>query len=175
MWYTYNAVSYSLRGDLILKKLTVNIYRYVKYLAIGLVLAGYPGYVLYQYFFVPDYIRDGSVLAASGWLIVGVAVIFVVGSLFVLYGVLSLIVNRAEFDEDEIRYRTLFKNYVISCREILHVTERRQTVQKTGVSGLFSTTKSEYRLVTKTRNYDMNSFEFWGLDKEIQKVKEMVK
>lgn len=154
-----------------MKRLTVNIYRYGKYLAIGLVLAAYPGYVLYQHWFFPSHTRPESP-ATFNWSIAGMAVIFIVGFLLALFGLLSLLVNKAIFSPNEIRYRTLFKNYTIPCCDILHVSTQRHTVQKTTLPALLNTTKSNYRLITKSRNYSLSSFEFWGLDKEIQKIRE---
>lgn len=155
-----------------MKRLTVNIYRYGKFAATGLVLAFYPGYTLFQHFFISDHAGSDPIRTNQTWAVAGLSVIFVAGVLLLSFGLLSLVVSKAVFGPDKIRYRTLCKNYEIPYKDILHVTQQRQTVQKTTQSALFSTTRSRYRLITKSKNYDLSSLEFWGLDKEIQKLKE---
>ncbi|MDL2274041.1 hypothetical protein LJC34_05825 [Oscillospiraceae bacterium OttesenSCG-928-G22] len=147
-----------------MRRLTVNMFRYGKFVLAGLVLAAYPGYVLWDRLFSPD-----SADVAFSPALAGMAAIFAVGALLFLFGLLSLLVNRAEFGPDSIRYRTLLKRYTIPYSEILHVTERRQTVQ---TASPLPSAKVYYRVVIKSKNYDMSSLEFWGLGKEINKLKE---
>ncbi|MDF9825704.1 hypothetical protein M2475_002115 [Breznakia sp. PF5-3] len=149
------------------KKLHINLYRYSKYIVIGGALAAYPLYVIilrllnqskYQSLF--------PMTDTSNYLFIGLCAIAITGIVSCIYGIVSLVINKAVFYSEHLEYKTLFKKYYISYKDMERIQETRQTKMN-----IIPSTKTIYKIICKNGSYELNSYEFIGIGKQLDKIK----
>lgn len=146
------------------RKLIVNIYRYSKFILLGLVISALPilGYLgLYE-------IQDSSTLMTIGSILMAAG-----GLLLALFGLISIIFNKAVFTHEGLEYRTLLKKINVKYSDIINVESYTVTRKKRG--SIFPSVQYLYVIVCKDGKHELDSFEFLGIGKTIDQLGDKIK
>ena len=152
---------------MIKKNLTVNLWQYAKLLFYGAVAAGFSWFILDAS--KKNLYPGWSEKIAELWVQIAIYVVLACGCIVILYALLSCVINKAVFDIDSLKYRTLFKRYCIRYSDIAKIDALRETTRKQG--SLVTRTKLVYTVNTSTGSYTLSSHEFFGLRKQIDLLK----
>ena len=148
------------------KRLPANLYRYGKILFFSC-MAALLAYIVissgFSFKFNTEY--DNVIYAAT-------VVIFLISIICALYALLSVFVNRAVFTDEYLKYRTLSKRYTIKYSDIIYIDGIKSTLRKQG--SFLRTVKRTYKLSTKSGVYKLSSFEFFGLEKSMIELNDLI-
>lgn len=146
------------------KKLVVNVYRYSKFIVLGIVIAALPilGYLgLYE-------VQDSSALMR-----VGLVLMIICGLLLVLFGFVSIIFNKAIFTHEHLEYRTLLKKINVKYSDIINIEAYTRTRRKRGA--MIPSVQYLYIIECKDGKHELDSFEFLGIGKIIDQLGDEIK
>jgi hypothetical protein len=101
----------------------------------------------------------------KGLALAGLIFVSFLGLVAALYGLLSLFVNKAVFTQDSLYYRTLFQRFEVNYTDITLVELSRAQVTWRGF--LSSRRHYRYKLITRKGVFELDSFEFFGLTKQL--------
>ena len=156
---------------MIKKSLIANLWQYAKLFFYGIALAGIAWFIAEA---SKNNLYPGwSENFAELWVQIIIYVALACGCIAILYALLSCVVNKAVFDIDNLKYRTIFKNYHILYSDIAKIDALRETVRNQGSP--VTRTKITYTIITSAGSYTLSSREFFGLRKQMDLLKLHVK
>lgn len=135
------------------KKYRANIFRKIRWLLGGLLVAVFFGLLLFL-------LEKPSLDGLPEWVFPAfLAVVFTGGILSFLYGLFSILMNRVVVGNDTISVRILFQHYEIPVQDIIRVQTRSQRAVGSPMSY-----RKWYTIITDAKSYELDSYDIARLD-----------